>query len=282
MSMNSFVGGNHCVDVIAHRGGAGEWPAETLYAFRKAVALGVDVLEMDVRATSDNKLVLMHNFTVNETTNGNGPVRWLSLKTLKTLDAGYNWTSDMGLTHPFRGLGISVPTLEETFQEFNQRRMNIEIKGWHPFSAERIIDSFVGLLKDYKMMDRVLVASFHKPALNQVRRQCPTVAISASTFDILRFVASSKWGARGYKPDAEAIQTYNAVIDANLVQMSKALGLKLHGWTVNDTDEMQRLIQLGVDGIITDFPTKLMEVVKHCRDFHARASSVEDGPTQSF
>ena len=97
--------------VMAHRGGAGLWPENTMYGFERAVDLGVDVLETEIHSTADNILVLMHDSTVDRTTNSSGPISAFTLEELRTLDAGYNWTSDGGQTFPFRGSGITVATL---------------------------------------------------------------------------------------------------------------------------------------------------------------------------
>src|SRR3954467_5906305 len=121
-----FKLGKNSPEVIAHRGGGGEWPGETLYAFEKAVRLGVDILEMDVHGTIDGTLVLMHNDTVDETTDGTGRIRDLTLAEIKGLNAGYHWPPEI------RQLNIRVPTLQEVFEAFPGQRMNIEIKQKEP------------------------------------------------------------------------------------------------------------------------------------------------------
>jgi glycerophosphoryl diester phosphodiesterase len=253
-----FSGSRHNLDVIAHRGGNGEWPGETLFAFENAKALGVDVLEMDLRVTRDHQLVLMHNPTVAATTNGSLFVRCYRLAELQKLDAAYNWSPEGQTDHPFRHQGIFVPTFHQVLEQFRDMRMNIEIKGWHPLDAPKIARHFCDLLVDYGMTRRVLVASFHKQVLRIIRREHPEVAISASTTDVIKFVLSSKFGSGSYRPDAEAIQTQSRFIDAKLLDTARKHGLKLHGWTVDKAEEMDRLIALGVDGIITDFPTRLL------------------------
>lgn len=116
------------VMVIAHQGG--EWlrPSNTLVAFDNAVELGVDVLEMDIHQTQDAVIVLMHDATVDRTTDGSGAIKEMSFAEIRELDAGYYWTDDDGATYPYRGLGFQVPTLEEMFQRYPEMRMNIEIK----------------------------------------------------------------------------------------------------------------------------------------------------------
>ncbi|HSM70403.1 MAG TPA: glycerophosphodiester phosphodiesterase family protein, partial [Anaerolineales bacterium] len=102
--------------VIAHQGGDGIWPGDTLYAFEKAVEIGADVLEMDAHITKDGHIVLMHDETVDDTTDGTGLIEAMTLEELKRLDAAYDWSDDGGQTYPYRRLGIQVPTLDELFQ----------------------------------------------------------------------------------------------------------------------------------------------------------------------
>ena len=258
-SNNFFVGGAHNIDVIAHRGGNGEWPGETLYAFHEAKERGVDVLEMDLRLTKDDQLVLMHNATVSSTTNGFFPVRCYDVKSIQELDAGYRWTRNGEMNYEFRGKNIFVPTFEQVLQEFSSMRMNIELKGWHPFKTKKIAEEFCRLIKQHHMECRVLVASFHKPVLRHIREILPEIAISASTFEVARFLVSTKWGSGNYKPGSQALQTFSSIIDDKFVNTAQRHRLKVHGWTVNDPDEMDRLIKAGVHGIITDLPSTLLK-----------------------
>jgi glycerophosphoryl diester phosphodiesterase len=257
-----FSGSRHQVDVIAHRGGKGEAPDETLFAFANAKKLGVDVLEMDIRVTRDGELVLMHNPTVRATTNGWLPVRCYRLAELQKLDAAYKWNPNGLPKPPHRGEGIIVPTFRQVLEQFSDMRMNIEIKGWHPLDAKKIAKKFLDLLVEFGMTRRVLVASFHSPVLRVIRREHPEVAISASTFQVIRFVVSSRWGTGNYRPKVAAIQTSNKSINRRLVMTARKYGLKLHGFTVNEVEDMKRLIDLGVDGIVTDFPTRLLDQLK--------------------
>ena len=111
--------------VIAHQGGDGLWPSDTMYAFQRAVAMGVDMLEMDLHVTADGQFVLMHDETVDRTTDGIGRLEDMTLAQVKALDAGYRWTADGGQTYPYRGQGITVATVEELFQAFPDMPMNI-------------------------------------------------------------------------------------------------------------------------------------------------------------
>lgn len=256
-----FKGAKNKPEVIAHRGGAGQWPGETLFAFEQALKIGVDVIEMDVHSTADGALVLMHNPTVDETTNGSGAINKFSLEELQKLDAGYKWTADGGKTFPFRGKGIRVPTLEEILRSFPHQRMNIEIKQTSP----DIVEPVAAMIRQHEMQDEVLVASFSHSALTEFRSISPEVATSASGSELIRFVAISKLlPIKPKAPDADAIQvrsnySFLPIITKKIVRTAHDHELPIHGWTVNEVKDMRRLIALEVDGIITDFPGTLLE-----------------------
>jgi glycerophosphoryl diester phosphodiesterase len=249
-------------EVIAHRGGAGQWPGETIYAFEQARQLGVDVLEMDVHATADGELVLMHNKAVNDTTEGDRRVTDMTLAEIKKLDAGYRWTAD-GQTYPFRGQGLTVPTLREVFEQFGEMRLNIEIKQKHP----SLIAPFVELIREFGMTDKILVASFWSSALDEFRRACPDVATSASTPEAIKFfLLNEVLGSDADRPETDAIQADSEIskvhiITKKFIERAHHLNLQVHGWTVNEPQEMERLIALGVDGIITDYPGPLLSLL---------------------
>lgn len=249
--------------VMAHQGGKGLWPENTLYAFEQAVAMGVDVLEMDMHSTADGVLVVMHDDTVDGTTDGTGPVNALSLEELKMLDAGYHWSSDEGQTFAYRGTGITVPTVEEVFVAFPTMPMNIEIKQAQP----SITKSFCELIREYDMADRVLVASFHQETIEEFRRECPEVATSTGEREVIvLFVLSKVFLDATYSPAAQAVQVpeYRSglhVLTPRFVDAAHSRGLDVHAWTINDVGDMQRLVALGVDGIITDYPNQLMDLL---------------------
>ena len=250
-------------EVIAHRGGAGEWPAETKFACEEAVKVGVDVLELDVYLTKDKHLVLMHNETVDETTNGHGPIRNFTLAQLKKLDAGYRWTADGGKTFPYRNKKITIPTLKEIFEAFPQMRMNIEMKS----SNRSPVRALSELIDEHKMTDRVLVASFSDSFLEEFRGLNPGVATSMSTPELLHFLATgSKQKADPPQREADALQlrerfTFIQLVNKTLLDKAHRLNLPVHAWTVNRAADMSRMIALGVDGIITDYPSRLLGLV---------------------
>ncbi|GAB4420497.1 MAG: glycerophosphodiester phosphodiesterase [Anaerolineales bacterium] len=250
--------------VIAHQGGDGLWPGNTLYAFERAAELGVDVLEMDLHISKDGVLVIMHDETVDRTTDGTGLLEEMTLEEVKALDAGYAWTPDDGATYPFRGQGVTVPTLEEVFQAFPEYRMVIEIKKTERSMAEPFCD----LIRAYQMEDQVLVASFHDERMEAFRRVCPEVATSSARQETTVFVLLSKvYLGRAFSPAFQSLQVPRessgiTVMTEGFVRAVHERGLRVEPWTINDPAEMQKYIDWGVDGIITDRPDLMLDVLK--------------------
>jgi glycerophosphoryl diester phosphodiesterase len=258
-----FVDGPPRPWVIAHQGGDGLWPGDTLFAFEHADALGVDVLEMDLHRTADGVLVLMHDDTVDRTTDGSGQISELTLAEIKALDAGYRWTDDDGQTYPFRGQGITVPTLEELFNAFPDQIFNIEIKQ----AAPPLTEPFCQLIRAHGLSDQLIVASFSQEALDEFRGVCPEVATATGEKDGIKLlVPSFLWLEAIHSPRAQVVQTPEeyfgmTVLKQRTVDAAHNRGMEMHAWTINETDEMRRLLDLGLDGIITDRPDRMLELL---------------------
>lgn len=259
--------------VLAHRGGAALWPENTLYAFERAAALGTDVMETDVHATADGVLVLLHDATVNRTTDGTGAVGALTLAELKRLDAGHGWSPDGGRTFPHRGQGLTVPTLAEAFAALPRMRFNLEMK--EPDLAAPLCRE----LREHGMTRQVMVASFHDRALGEFRQLCPEVATSASAAEARNFFLMARASLdNAYRPAMQALQLpeYTGgirVLTPALVSAAHRLNLQVHAWTINDTEAMQRILALGVDGIITDYPDRLVALLDRGGKSPARHAS---------
>ncbi len=250
--------------VIAHQGGDGLWPSNTLYAFEQAEALGVDVLELDVHSSQDGALVVIHDDTVERTTEGGGEVKNMTLAELKRLDAGYDWSPERtGESFPYRGQGITIPTLEEVLQAFPNRRINIEIKQ----EAPSIVQALCELIRQFDREDSVLVGSFYDGALSEFRAACPEVATSAGPGEVRRFfILNTAFLAGLFRPVADAFQTpeYQGdlhVVTRRFVAGAQRKNVDVHVWTVDETADMERLIDLGVDGVITDRPDRLLKLL---------------------
>lgn len=253
--------------VIAHQGGDGLRPSNTMSAFTHAVELGVDVLEMDIHSTADDVLVTIHDETVDRTTNGSGRVHEFTLAELQELDAGYHWPTVVGHAqpgeHPYRGQGIVIPTLEEVFQNFSDVPMVIEIKQGEPSIARPFCD----LIHQYEMEDKLLVAAFNKETLEDFRAICPDVITSGAEDEIRVFYILHRLGlSGGYQTAVYAFQVpeYSGdfrVLTPRFIRNANDHNVDVHAWTINTTADMERFVEMGVDGIITDYPDQLLEVL---------------------
>ena len=252
--------------VIAHQGGDGVWPGNTMFAFEQAVQIGADVLEMDAHITKDGHIVLMHDEEVDRTTDGAGLIEDKTLEELKRLDAAYGWSIDDGKTFPYRGQGIQAPTLEEVFQRFPQMRYVIEIK----LTNNPIDKPLCDLIRQYNMQDKALIGSFHDEAMKNFRATCPEVATSASRTEVRNYVLLGKvflWGF--YLPRFQTIQPPwdpeeslgIQIMTERFVRESHAKNIRVEPWTVDDPELMKLYIEWGVDGIITDRPDLLVEAL---------------------
>jgi glycerophosphoryl diester phosphodiesterase len=247
--------------VIAHRGGRRLWPENTLFAYQKADELGVDLIEMDLHSTQDGVLVMMHDDTVDRTTDGSGAIQDFTLAELKQLDAGYQWTDDEGASYPYRGQGVVVPTMAEVFTALPDARLNIEIKQEEP----SIVQPFCELIREYGMAKNVLIASFDQDTIRHFRQVCPEVATTAGE-DEVRVLYGLSFAYLGnlYSPASEAVQVpeYSGsihVLIPRFVRAAQGRNLDVHIWTINEPEELQRMLDLGVDGIITDYPDRLLD-----------------------
>ncbi|MEK6280829.1 MAG: glycerophosphodiester phosphodiesterase [Acidobacteriota bacterium] len=270
-------------EVIAHRGGDGQWPGETMYAFKKAMEIGVDVLEMDVYLTRDNELILMHDRDIKTTTKGEGSVDEFTLAELKELNAAYHWSSVCGDDRSYRddpNKDLKVTTLKEVFDAFPHMRMNIEMKPARRSPAAKLCQ----MIRSHDMTDKVLVASLLSSYLDEFRCLCPEAATSASGEELAKFKASSLIGG-SYRPYTDAIQIKDKlfawqIVTSKLVALAhcsnltreeeaRCRKLPVHAWTVNEPKEMKRMIALGVDGIITDCPGPLLSLLNQSAELQA-------------
>lgn len=264
---HSYYNGVTAPQVIAHQGGDGVWPGDTLYAFEKAVEIGADVLEMDAHITKDGHIVLMHDETVDDTTDGTGLIEEMTLAELKGLDAAYDWSKDGGQTFPYRGQGIQVPALAEVFERFPQMRYVIEIKK----SGIPVEQPLCDLIRQHNMQDKVLIASFHDAVMQNFRAACPEVATSASRGEVTKFVILGKVflsglvapGYESIQPPFDPAESYNIpIMTRRFIREAHRKNIKVEPWTVDDPDLMRQYIECGVDGIITDRPDLMVELLK--------------------
>lgn len=246
--------------LVAHRGGAGLKPENTLAAFLDADSQWCsDMIELDVRATSDGHCVVIHDPVVDRTTNGTGPVAGMSLTEIQELDAGYRFTPDGGRTFPFRGQGIRIPTIAEVLAALPSMRLTVEVK---------IVTAQLPLFRaiaEYQATERVIAAGERKAfrTLFHTYRG----PISASVEDALPFYLMHRVRLSALTwLRADVVQTsefYHGrrMLSPRLIKDLHARGVMVHVWTVNEPADMHRLLDWGVDGLITDYPDRLARVL---------------------
>jgi glycerophosphoryl diester phosphodiesterase len=249
---------------FAHRGGSLLWPENTIVAFRGAVEMGYRYLETDLHATRDGALVLLHDDTLERTTDGSGPVWEHTLAELKRFDAGHHFSPDGGRTYPYRGQGVTVPTLEEVLEAFPEVRLNVEIKQEQPPAVQAVAD----FIERRGLQDRLLVAAFRDRVVREFRSASGGyVATSAARGEARRFWLASRLRLERLLPvPYDALQVparygTRTVVDRRFVEAAHRRGLHVHVWTVDEPEEMRWLLGLGVDGLMSDRPDLLLEAV---------------------
>lgn len=250
--------------VIAHAGSK-LYPTDTMYAFERYAAMGVDILEMDTNMTADGEIVVIHDKTIDRTTDGSGTVSEMTLKEIKQYDAAYNWTQDDGETYPLRAAGVTIPSLREVFEAFPQYPMIIEIKQESPSMAGTLCE----LIKEYEMEDYVMIPSFSDVAIAEFRDACPGVATQPSRGEVTRFVVLNFLGLSGLtNPQYQAFGVPEEdggipVVTRWFIWNAHRKNLDVQIWTINDPDEMQRFMDMGVDGIMTDRTDLMLELLEN-------------------
>ena len=264
----------------AHQGGANEAPSSTLYAIDRAVGLGAGAIELDVHATADGRLVVCHDATLERTSDGSGFIADHSLEELLGLDNAYSFVPGEDAqpgrdpsAYPLRGLApgdheLGIATLEEILERYPGVVLNLDIKRTAP-EIEPYEETLAELLREYERLDDVIVASFVDAATEASKRCAPEIATSAGTNATADFYRAYRAGA----PVPEALGRHVALqvpvsfhgitlVDEGFVATAHAAGLAVHVWTINDRAEMEELLDLGVDGIISDLPTPLVALLR--------------------
>ena len=275
---------------ISHQGGEIEAPSNTLYALKTSKEKGADVLEIDVHATADRELVVLHDATVDRTTNGTGRVDAMTLEQIKQLDAAHEFVPGCGTCagrpeadYTLRGYAtgerpipaelaeftpndFKIPTLREVLETFPRELINIEIKATAPDTApyER---ELAALLAEFGRTDDTIVVSFLDHATEAFKVFAPLVSTAVGTGQAAAFWASAQGPLPGApNPRHQALQVPIeldglTVVTPEFVQRAHANGLAVHVWTINDRPTMEWLVDIGVDGVMTDRPTLLEQVL---------------------
>jgi glycerophosphoryl diester phosphodiesterase len=253
---------------FAHRGASLRAPENTVDAFRLAVESEAGGLELDVHLTSDGRIVVIHDDTVDRTTDGSGLVRDMTLREVQSLDAGYRFTSDGGAAHPYRDRGIRAPELGEVLRAFPDLAVNIDIKEAQPGVEVALLQ----VLADAGAEGRVLVVSEISAVVDRFRKLSGgRISTGASQREIEVFYRLSMRGQEAVlRPSYDALQVPvgyrgRAVVTPRLLEAAHNRGVRVDVWTVDDPAEMRRLLDLGVDVVMTNRPEVLKEVLEERR-----------------
>jgi glycerophosphoryl diester phosphodiesterase len=228
---------------IAHRGASADFPENTLGAFAAAIDAGADMCELDVQSTADRELVVIHDNQVNRTTSGSGPVAKFKAEKIFRLDAG-GWFSP-------RFAGERIPSLDQVFELTRGKcALNVEIK------AEGIEQAVVDCIRRWRAEPDTLVSSFDWAAIGRVRELAPEIQVGLLSDRKRNLVvsAASTLGAAAINPRYDLIHQL-------LCDEAHKRGLKVYGWTIDDPATMRRLIEIGVDGIMSNYPGRLREIL---------------------
>jgi glycerophosphoryl diester phosphodiesterase len=240
------------LQIFAHRGAKAIAPENTLPAFEQALAMGVDGIELDVHLSQDGHLVVIHDFTVDKTTNGHGPVRALTAAQLAQLDAGSHFDPAFA--------GVGVPTLIEVLDLVGDRcRVNVEIKSEDPEGGGEV-DVLAAFIRQRNLYDQLIVSSFNPITLIKLRWTDPKIRLGLLYYQPLPSHLRQAWFTPILEP--EALHPHHSLIDEALMDWARAKGCAVNTWTVNDPAEAKRLAALGVDAIISDVPDVLINVVR--------------------
>lgn len=248
--------------VFGHRGGSRLAPENTVAAFDRAVAEGVDGLELDVRLSRDGEVVVCHDARLDRTCDVAGAIADFTAADLARCDAGYRFAADDG-THPFRGLGFGVPTLRHVLGRYPAHPIVVEMKDDSPAMAE----ATVGVVREAGALGRVCLGSFSSGALRQARRLAPGTATSGSRREVLHALLWSRLGWLSPFGRYEALQVPERreglrVVSPRFVRAAHRSGVPLQVWIVDAADDIRRLLDWGVDGVITDRPDVAVKTVK--------------------
>jgi glycerophosphoryl diester phosphodiesterase len=240
--------------IVGHRGNAAHAPENTLESFRQAVALGAECIELDVHLSADGVAVVIHDATLDRTTDLSGPVHTLTAARIRSADAGARFTRD-GQTYPYRDTGLRVPTFEEVLREFPDVPLLIELKAASASAETR------RLIERYGAQSRCVVESFDARALDAFRGS--TIPIGASSSDVKRLLhrALTRWPVRSLPYSVMCIPRWLRGVRvpiASLVAVTRPAGCLVHVWTINDPAVARGLWRVGVRGIVSDDPGRML------------------------
>lgn len=234
------------VDNVAHRGAAGYAPENTIAAFDKAVEMKADYIEIDVQRSKDGELVIIHDTTVDRTTDGTGKVKELTLEQLRALDAG----SFMG--EQFKG--EKIPTFEEILDRYHGKvGILIELKApeLYPGMEESVAQELKERNLDHPQNEKIIIQSFNFESMKKMNELLPKVPIGVLTSSI---TDTSEQALKEFSAYADYFNPHYGIVTKDLVDQVHSLGMKISSWTVRSQEAADFLLSMDVDAIITDYP----------------------------
>lgn len=246
---------------IAHRGGSEEAPENTLEAFGAAVALGYRYLETDAHVSRDGVVVAFHDPCLDGLTDRHGEIAKLTIAEIEAADAGWVFSPDGGRSFPYRGRGVRIPRLEELLLRWPHARVNIDPK--HDGSVEPL----VALIDRLGAWERVCVGSFSDRRLRRVRALSRSQACTSMGPGAVAVARTLSLAGRIPRQGAVCIQVpiragRIRIVSRRFLRAAHRAGMPVHVWTVNERSTMHDLLDLGVDGIMTDRPRVLRDVFR--------------------
>ena len=261
-----------------HRGAPRIFPENTIESFRAAQEiLPGCLLETDVRMTKDGHMVMMHDESLESGTDGRGRVMEKTLADVRKCKAGYHVSFDGGKSFPFRDMNCRIPTFEEFLDAFPDAKSSVDVKDNNREAAERT----AMIVKNMRAEDRVIIGSFHERVIAFIRKRFSSCRTSFSKLDVIRFLLFAKVGLAGnfrFAGEALFIPEYLGtedgseprhgqlramrIITPRLIRAAHQRGVPVVAWTINEREAMERLMEWGIDGIVTDRIDLLKEVME--------------------
>ncbi|PIU50950.1 hypothetical protein COS91_07015 [Candidatus Desantisbacteria bacterium CG07_land_8_20_14_0_80_39_15] len=226
---------------IGHRGDCGHAPENTLASFRKALEIGVDGVELDTHSTKDGEIIVMHDENVDRTTDGTGLIRDMTLDEIKKLDAGLKFNEEFK--------GEKVPTLKEALQLLRGKWVFIEIK------QQGIEPRVIEIVRSMGMVREVCIVSFHQDSVKRIKEVAPEIKIGLISDKLEDLQVAIELGA-------DAFSLVHTMVDNKIVKEVHKNGLLLSAWTMNTEEDLRKMVEIGADILVTDFPDRLNKILE--------------------
>lgn len=235
---------------FAHRGFSGQYPENTMIAFEKALEAGCEGIEMDVHLTKDNEIVIIHDEKIDRTSNGSGLIKDMTYDELKSIDFSYIYTDKVGF--------CKIPTLREYFELVKDKDVitNIELKTGI-YEYEGIEKAVYKMIKEYALQDKILISSFNHNSVMRMKAIAPEMKYGflSETWILDTGDYLNKYNIEAYHPD------FHMLTDKEVKDL-RDHNIKINTWTVNEKEDIQHMIDIKAEGIISNFPDRVKELLE--------------------